>query len=57
MNDRIDVKNISWDYWEYSVNFTCPYCKRTISFNDQRQPYECECGHKFGVCLDIIEYT
>jgi hypothetical protein len=53
---HIEPFNLEFDFWEFYVNFTCPNCQRKVRFCDQTQPYECECGKKFAVCMDVIEY-
>ena len=52
---HIEPNNKSFDFYEFWVNFTCPNCNRKINFNDQSQPYECECGKEYAICLDIVE--
>ena len=40
---------IKYDYFEYRITFICPNCQRELSFNEQRQPYECDCGIEYWI--------
>lgn len=56
MSKIVDKEFVKFDYWEYRVEIICPNCGRKLLFNDQEQPFECECGRYFWVSSDVLMF-
>ena len=60
---KIDQESTLVHYFDYSLEFECPYCHRKLSLNEQESPLVCECGKMFRVkwnpeeCTDYPDYT
>jgi len=44
---RVDDKDVTWDWEDYTCGFRCKGCGQDIIFSEPGVPHICECGREY----------